>query len=50
MFKQLLQRLHHLLTGAFLCDTCKNDYGNVCNRPQRPNAVICPAYERLKRR
>lgn len=49
MLKPLLQRLRHLLTREFLCDTCKNDYGNVCNRRERPNAIVCPAYQRLKR-
>jgi len=29
-----------------LCDTCKYDYGNVCTRPERPNALRCPDYKR----
>lgn len=29
-----------------LCDTCKYDYGNVCKRPERPNALRCPDYKR----
>jgi len=27
-----------------LCDTCRYDYGNVCRRPERPNALKCPDY------
>ena len=49
IIKRIVQRLRYAITGQFLCDTCKNDYGNVCNRPARPNAVICSAYERLRR-
>jgi hypothetical protein len=30
--------------GHFLCDSCKYDYGDVCNRPERPNATHCPDY------
>ena len=41
--------LRSLLPGrAPLCDTCKNDYGNVCKRPERPNAMTCPDYERKR--
>jgi hypothetical protein len=29
-----------------LCDTCRYDYGNVCRRPERPNALRCPDYRR----
>ena len=29
----------------YLCDTCKYDYGDVCQRPERPNAVSCPDYK-----
>lgn len=32
-------------TGGVLCDTCKYDYGNVCTRPERPNAKRCPDYK-----
>ena len=28
-----------------LCDTCRYDYGNVCTRPERPNALRCPDYK-----
>lgn len=31
--------------GAFLCDSCKWNYGNVCTRPERPNARECPDYK-----
>ena len=31
--------------GRPLCDTCKYDYGNVCSRPERPNALRCPDYK-----
>ncbi len=30
--------------GAFLCDSCKWDYGTICTRPERPNARSCPDY------
>jgi hypothetical protein len=30
----------------FLCDTCKYNYGDVCHRPERPNATRCPDYKR----
>ena len=29
-----------------LCDDCRYDYGNVCKRPERPNALHCPDYKR----
>ncbi|MBZ0255942.1 hypothetical protein K8I31_07760 [bacterium] len=29
---------------AFLCDSCKWNYGNVCTRPEKPNARKCPDY------
>lgn len=29
-----------------LCDTCKYDYGDVCKRPERPNATVCPDYNK----
>ena len=28
----------------FLCDNCRYDHGNVCTRPERPNATKCPDY------
>jgi hypothetical protein len=28
-----------------LCDSCRYDYGNVCKRPERPNAYRCPDYK-----
>ncbi|MGI6457380.1 MAG: hypothetical protein ACOX5R_17425 [bacterium] len=30
--------------NAFLCDSCKWNYGNICNRPEKPNALKCPDY------
>jgi len=32
--------------GKFLCDSCRYDYGDVCTRPERPNATRCPDYKR----
>ena len=32
--------------GRFLCDSCRYDYGDVCRRPERPNATRCPEYRR----
>jgi hypothetical protein len=44
--RAIAQRLRNLLTGRFLCDTCKYDYGDACSRPERPNAVVCPDYSK----
>jgi len=30
--------------GRFLCDSCRYDYGDVCRRPERPNATVCDDY------
>jgi hypothetical protein len=43
--------LAHLLRSLVprvrpLCDSCRYDYGNVCRRPERPNALSCPDYKR----
>ena len=32
--------------GRILCDTCRYDYGDVCRRPERPNATVCGDYRR----
>ncbi len=32
--------------GGYLCDSCKYSYGDVCNRPEKPNATKCPDYKR----
>ncbi|MEM6673181.1 MAG: hypothetical protein AAF726_10065 [Planctomycetota bacterium] len=32
--------------GGYLCDSCKWDYGDACNRRERPNARTCPDYKR----
>lgn len=44
--RSFLRRLTGLLglRGTPLCDTCKYDYGAVCTRPERPNALRCPDY------
>jgi hypothetical protein len=42
----LVRRLFALGPTPYLCDSCKWDYGNVCKRPERPNAAKCPDYER----
>lgn len=43
--KTWLSRFKSLAKGnAFLCDSCKWNYGNVCTRPERPNAKACPEY------
>jgi len=45
--RKLLSSLRRLLgLQRVLCDTCKYDYGNVCKRPERPNATSCPDYRR----
>lgn len=43
---KLWQRLRYLLTGIYLCDTCKYDYGDACRRPERPNATVCSYFRR----
>lgn len=30
--------------GQFLCDTCGNDYGQVCANRSRPNVICCKNY------
>jgi len=38
-------RMRSLAKGdAFLCDSCKWNYGHICTRPERPNALKCPDY------
>lgn len=44
----LWQRLRALLGGGFLCDVCQYDYGDVCRRPERPNATVCPDFKRRR--
>ena len=46
--EKLWSGLRGLLPGGtrVLCDDCKYDYGNVCMRPERPNATRCPDYKR----
>lgn len=43
--KRLWSRLVGLWRGdVILCDHCKLNYGNVCTRPERPNAVVCEEF------
>ena len=47
----LMRRLAYWLRALVprvrpLCDTCRYDYGTVCMRPERPNAMRCPDYKR----
>ena len=45
--RTLWQRLRARLgLATILCDTCKYDYGSVCNRSERPNATVCPDYKK----
>lgn len=47
ILRRLLSFLRGLVPrGTPLCDTCKYDYGSVCMRPERPNAMRCPDYQR----
>ncbi len=48
-FRITWQRMVARLRGwvgsdKFLCDSCKLNYGDVCTRSERPNAVVCPEY------
>ncbi len=43
---ETLRRLFAMESKRYLCDTCKYDYGNVCKRPERPNALRCPDYKK----
>ena len=48
-FKTFFQKLGLLLNlrdEEFLCDTCKLNYRDICRRPERPNARICPDYRK----
>lgn len=50
-FRGIIQRLNGWwqrlqAPGKFLCDSCRYDYGDVCKRPERPNATRCPDYRR----
>jgi len=50
MLKRLLARIFAFFRrasgGAPLCDRCKYDYGSVCTRPERPNAMECSDFKR----
>lgn len=43
---EALRRIFAASSKRYLCDTCKWDYGNVCRRPERPNALTCPDYKK----
>jgi hypothetical protein len=44
-WKRFTSKVRSVLQGdAFLCDSCKWNYGNVCTRPERPNTTSCPDY------
>lgn len=46
-WQALKQRITLLFSGnKFLCDMCRYNYGNACWRPERPNAVRCPDFQR----
>ena len=45
-FVDFLRRLAALGAASPLCDRCKFDYGDVCRRPERPNALKCPDFKR----
>jgi len=46
LLRRVLRWLRALVPGgAPLCDSCRYDYGNVCKRPERPNARRCPDYK-----
>jgi len=32
--------------NVIVCDSCKYDWRGACRRPERPNAVWCPDYEK----
>ena len=45
--KKLLSLFRRVVpSGRPLCDDCKYDYGSVCTRPERPNAMRCPDYKK----
>ena len=45
-FARILGFFRRSLGGSPLCDRCKYDYGSVCSRPERPNAMKCPDFKR----
>ena len=50
-FRRFIQWWRSLIDQAgggseFLCDTCRYNYGNACDRPERPNATRCSDYRR----
>jgi hypothetical protein len=43
---EAVRRMFAVSSKRYLCDSCKWDYGNVCKRPERPNALVCPDYKK----
>jgi hypothetical protein len=33
--------------NKYLCDTCKFNQANDCNKPERPHAHICMSYSQI---
>ena len=44
--RAFFRRLFALDGGGFLCDRCRYCFGDVCNRPERPNAKTCPDFKK----
>jgi hypothetical protein len=44
--RDFFRRLFALGASKPLCDTCRLDYGDACRRPERPNALRCPDYQK----
>jgi len=48
VFRDLVRRLFALGPRRPLCDRCKWDWGDVCTRPERPNALDCPDFKKRR--
>jgi hypothetical protein len=47
MFTRLWLKLRKKMGAPrLLCDSCKFDYPGACSNPDRPNATVCPDYQR----
>jgi hypothetical protein len=47
-FTTIFKKIKMFLTkakGEFLCDSCRYDYPNACNNPNRPNVKSCDEYK-----
>lgn len=42
----VFRRMFALGSSSSMCDRCKWDYGDACQRPERPNATTCPDFKR----